>query len=149
MIDACPPIVLDTNVLVAGACRRESSAAYRVLIAVLQSHIPLILTEGIIAEYENVLSRPAIRRLTGLGVREANDLILELISLSQRTQLRFSWRPNLRDEHDNKFVDAAISAGAVIITYNIRDFAGADLRKHGWDAMTPVEFSTRFGLEDG
>ena len=141
-----PQIVLDTNVLVAGACRYERSSAYLLLMAVLNRRIPLMLTEGIIAEYEDVLMRPSVRKLTGLSVKQSSDLILELISLSHQTQLHFSWRPNLLDEADNKFIEAAVAATAIIITYNLRDFAKPDFVKHGWDAMTPIEFTTLYNL---
>lgn len=145
--NACPPIVLDTNVLVAGACRKEGSLAYRVLMAVLDRQIPLMLTEGIVAEYADVLGRQAVRKLTGLTAKQNAELILDLISLSHQTQLHFSWRPNLLDESDNKFIEAAIAATAIIVTYNVRDFAQADLVKHGWDVMTPFEFTTLYDLE--
>jgi putative PIN family toxin of toxin-antitoxin system len=144
----CPPVVLDTNVLVAGACRHEHSAAYRVLMAVLQGPIPIMLTEGVVAEYEDVLSRPSVRQLTGLTPKQSSELVLELISLSHQTQLHFSWRPNLMDEADNKFIEAAIAASAIIVTYNVRDFAKPDLKKHGWEVMTPIDFATLFELEN-
>ena len=141
-----PQIVLDTNVLVAGACRHERSLAYLLLMAVLDRRIPLMLTEGIIAEYEDVLMRPSVRKLTGLTAKQSSDLILELISLSHQTQLHFSWRPNLLDEADNKFIEAAVAATAIIITYNLRDFARPHLVKHGWEAMTPIEFTKLYNL---
>ena len=68
-----PPIVLDTNVVVAGVCRRESTLAYSVLPTVLQRRVPLILTEPIIAEYEVVLSRPGVRTLTRLTPKQNRD----------------------------------------------------------------------------
>lgn len=141
------PIVLDTNVLVAGACRHESSLAYTILMSVLARRVPLMLTEGIIAEYEDVLCRPAIRKLTGLTPKQSHDLVLNLIALSRQTQLRFSWRPNLIDEADNKFIEAAIAGTAIIIIYNLRDFAQRDLPQYGWDVMTPLEFTNRYDLE--
>jgi len=147
MSAASPPIVLDTNVLVAGACRHESSLAYRILMAVLQRRVQLILTEGIIAEYEEVLGRLAVRRLTGLTSTQNGELVLDLIALSLQTQLHFNWRPNLIDEADNKFIEAAISGTAIIITYNTRDFERRDLKKLGWDVMTPLDFTTRYDLE--
>ncbi len=140
-------IVLDTNVLVAGACRHESSLAYQVLMSVLEERTALMLTEGIIAEYEDVLSRPAVRKLTGLTAKQSADLILDLIALSSKIQLQYSWRPNLLDEADNKFIEAAIAGTAIIVTYNVRDFANRDLAKFGWDVMTPLQFTTRYDLE--
>ena len=138
------PIVMDTNVLVAGACRRESSLAYQILLGVLEERFPLILTEPIVREYLDVLARPAVRALTGLSRRQSEELVTDLIALSYRVQLHFSWRPNLPDEGDNKFVDAAIHATAVIVTYKASDFRGADLPQYGWTAMTPREFLARY-----
>ncbi len=129
------------------ACRYEHSAAYRVLLAVLDRRVPIMLTEGIVAEYEDVLSRPGVRQLTGLTIKQNAELVLELISLSHQTQLHFSWRPNLMDEADNKFIEAAIAASAIIVTYNVRDFAKPDLEKHGWEVMTPIELASLFDLE--
>lgn len=52
-----------------------------------------------------------------------------------------------RDEADNKLIEAAVAATAIIITYNVRDFVHADLAKHGWDVMIPNEFNSLFDLE--
>ncbi len=139
-----PPIVMDTNVLVAGACQHESSLAYELLLGVLEERFPVILTEPIVLEYLDVLARPAIRSLTGLDRRQSEELVTDLISLSRKVQLRFSWRPNLRDEGDNKFVEAAVHAAAVIVTYNVRDFRSAELGQHGWTVMTPQQFLARY-----
>lgn len=135
---------MDTNVLVAGACRRESSLAYELLLGVLEERFPLILTESIVLEYFDVLARPRVRALTGLTGRQSEDLVLSLISLSRQVQLRFSWRPNLLDERDNKFVEAAIHAAAVIVTYNARDYRSPDLKPHRWTVMLPKEFLARY-----
>ena len=143
-----PPIVLDTNVLVAGACRHPTSLAYKILIAVLKKRVPLMLTEAIIAEYADVLGRQKVRGLTGLVPKQNADLILELVSLSYQTQLHFCWRPNLVDDTDDKFIEAAIAGTAIIVTYNVRDFARRDLTKHGWEVMTPLEFTTLYDLDD-
>ena len=138
------PIVMDTNVLVAGACRHESSLAYELLLGVFEERYPIILTEPIVLEYLDVLARPSIRALTGLPRRQSEDLVADLMALSRKVQLRFSWRPNLRDEGDNKFVEAAIHATAVIVTYNVSDFHSPGLTPHGWTVMTPQEFLARY-----
>ena len=49
-----------------------------------------------------------------------------------------------RDESDNKFVDAAIRASAIIATYNARHFDSPDLPRHGWALMRPREFVARY-----
>ena len=139
-----PPVVLDTNVLVAGACRRKGSSAYQVLMGVLDGAFPVIMTEPIALEYLGVLSRPRVRELTGLSRRECEELVADLISLSKKVQVRFSWRPNLQDEGDNKFVEAAIHTAAVIVTRNVSDFERSDLARHGWNVLTPPEFLARY-----
>lgn len=143
-----PPIVMDTNVVVAGACRREDSFAHRVLMGVLEKRVPLMLTEAIALEYLDVVQRPRVLKLMKLDLSEAADLVTALIAVSREVQIGFSWRPNLTDEADNKFVEAAISAAAIIVTYNLRHFAAGDLMRHGWDVMTPAEFVTRYFGEE-
>ena len=139
-----PPIVMDTNVLVAGACRHEGSPAYHILLAVLRGQVPLMLTQTIALEYLDVLLRPRVRVVTGLNLKQAGDLVTDLIALSHAVQINFAWRPNLVDEGDNKFIEAAIHAGATIITYNRRDYEAGDLQPYGWSIMSPQEFATRY-----
>jgi len=139
-----PPIVMDTNVLVAGACRHEGSPAYQVLLAVLNQRVPLMMTEAIALEYLDVLQRPRVLAITGLTHEQSADLVTDLIGLSHEVQINFAWRPNLTDERDNKFVEAAIHATATIITYNQRDFVCGDLQPFGWSVMNPQEFVTRY-----
>ncbi len=138
-----PPIVMDTNVLVAGACRNESSSGYRVLLGILQKEIPLMLTPSIALEYLDVLQRPRVLALTTLSHSQSADLVADLIALSRQVQLHFSWRPNLRDESDNKFLEAAIH-GAAIVTYNVRHFRLTDAPRLGWRLMRPREFVVRY-----
>jgi predicted nucleic acid-binding protein len=82
--------------------------------------------------------------MTGLNHAQSADLVTDLIALSHQIQLHFSWRPNLRDESDNKFVEAAIHAAAIIVTYNINHFREADLPQCGGRAMIPQELVTRY-----
>jgi predicted nucleic acid-binding protein len=119
------------------------------LCGVLSGQVPLILTPAIALEYEDVLVRPAVLKLTGLSQEESIDLVTDLMALSLRMQTRFSWRPNLRDEGDNKFVNAAVHAAAIIVTYNDADYRDGDLVRHGWVAMSPAEFLTRYEIKEG
>ena len=135
---------MDTNVLVAGACRREGSQAYRVVMGVLRREIPLILSAAIVGEYLDVLQRPGVLRLTKLNHSQSADLVAALVALSREVQIHFNWRPNLRDESDNKFVDAAIHAAATVVTYNTRHFDSPDLPRRGWALMRPRDVVVRF-----
>ena len=139
---------MDTNVLVAGACRRSGSLAYRILTGVLRGDVPLILTPSIALEYQDVLLRPGVLALTKLTHAESVDLVTALIARSYHVQRSFHWRPNLLDESDNKFVEAAIHGAATIITYNIAHYRAPDMAPYGWAAMTPREFLLRYPIEE-
>ncbi len=50
------------------------------------------------------------------------------------------WRPNLKDENDNFLVELAVVSGAeAIITYNIKNFKGAEL-VFAYKITTPENF---------
>jgi predicted nucleic acid-binding protein len=102
------------------------------------------LTQPIALEYLDVLQRPRVQALTGLTHRQSAELVTDLVALSHEAQVNFVWRPNLADERDNKFVEAAIHTGATIVTYNERDFATGDLPRFGWSVMNAQEFVTRY-----
>ena len=106
--------------------------------------MPLMLTAAIALEYLDVLQRPRVAAVTGLSLEQSALLITDLIALSHEVQIDFAWRPNLLDESDNKFVEAALHAGATIVTYNERDFLLGDLARFGYSVMTPQEFATRY-----
>lgn len=111
---------------------------------VLRREIPLMLTASIALEYHEVLQRQAIMKLTGLDHEQSSELITTLVALSREVQIHFTWRPNLMDESDNKFVEAAIHTGATIVTYNTSDYAAPDMPQFGWHSMTPQQFVERY-----
>jgi putative PIN family toxin of toxin-antitoxin system len=138
-----PPVVLDTNVLVAGACRRAGSMAFHIVDAILQERVPLVLTPAIALEYQDVLLRPRVLALTRLTHEQSVDLVTLLIALARKVHVSFQWRPNLQDESDNKFVEAAVHGAATIVTYDLMHYGAPDLTPHGWAVMTPREFLLR------
>jgi putative PIN family toxin of toxin-antitoxin system len=73
------PVVVDTNVVVAGLLsKREHSPVARVLDAMLAGAIPFVLSEALIAEYRAVLLRPSIRKAHGLANGEIETILVEL-----------------------------------------------------------------------
>jgi predicted nucleic acid-binding protein len=103
-----------------------------------------MLTQSIALEHLDVLQRPRIQAVTGLTHKQSAELVTDLIGFSREVQINFVWRPNLADERDNKFVEAAIHTGATIVTCNERDFATGDLRRFGWSVMNAQEFAARY-----
>ena len=62
-----------------------------------------------------------------------------------RQPVIFLWRPMLRDPNDDMVLELAVAAQcAAVVTYNTRDFAGAD--RFGVAVWTPVELLRKVGL---
>lgn len=140
MLEKTPLVVLDTNVLVAGLCRRENSPSYKILRHIQQGDIPLALTPKLYLEYEAVLKREKIRQLIDVSINEVNLTLDALLAIAQRSDAHYLWRPNLLDEGDNFVLESAIASGAVIITKNIRDFRSGELKFPELVILTPRQF---------
>jgi len=90
------------------------------------------------------LLRPKTLRETGLS-REDTEKVLDFIALvGAATPIDYLWRPNLRDETDNMFVELAVASGSdYLITRNTRDYSlGSDLLFDSFSVATPSEFLT-------
>lgn len=135
-----PLVVLDTNVLVAGLCRREDSPSYKILRNIQTENISLVLTHKLYLEYESVLYREKIRQLIDATEEEVAIVLDALVALAQRSDVFYLWRPNLLDEGDNFIVEIAISTGAVLITKNVKDFQFGELKFPDLTIMTPAQF---------
>lgn len=132
--------VLDTNVLVSGLARYEASATSAV-VRTMGSEWDLAITPAIFLEYEDVLHREAVRRLTGLSMTEIKQVLNYIADVGLRTCVFSSWRPNLVDEGDDKFVDCAVAARAdYLITGNVRHYRYMQLGPFEFDVVTPREF---------
>ncbi|KAA6187915.1 PIN domain-containing protein [Thiohalocapsa marina] len=52
----------------------------------------------------------------------------------------FSWRPNLPDEADNHLIELALAGqAAAIVTHNVRDLAGGELRLGSLRVISPAQ----------
>lgn len=71
--------VIDTNVIVAGLITRDAaSPVAQVLDGMLAAAFPYALSDALLAEYGQVLARPAIARLHGLTSEEIELLLTDL-----------------------------------------------------------------------
>jgi len=139
-LDRAPLVVLDTNVLVAGLCRRQNSPSYRILQQIQQEIIPLTLTHKLYLEYESVLTRNKILALIKSRREEVDVILNALVALAQKSQTYYLWRPNLTDENDNFIVEAAVTTGGVIVTKKLADFRGGELKFPELLVLSPQQY---------
>ena len=63
----------------------------------------------------------------GLSESDVTDVVDALCALAKHQSIYFLWRPYLRDRKDEMVLELAVAAGCgYIVTYNQRDFGGAD-----------------------
>lgn len=142
-IHMVPTVVIDTNVFVS-ACL-GSGPANAVLGACVSGKCRPLVGPALLAEYEDVLSRPSLWQESPLSAPERSELLDILIAESLWTRVYFSWRPNLPDEADNHLIELAVAGGAAfIVTRNLRDLARGELQFPGLRVVDPVTFLKEF-----
>lgn len=130
-------IVLDTNIIVA-ACK-GSFFANRLLYQCFEGKFIPLVSNTLLAEYEDVVNRDEIFEKSKLNLQERNDLLDDILSISQWIEIYYMWRPNLRDEGDNFLIELAIAGNAkYIVSRNLRDFNQAQLNfNHSFTVVLP------------
>ena len=132
-------VVIDTNVF-AGALLGSTGYNRRVIRACLSGRLKPLMGQALFLEYEDVLNRRSLFRTSPLSRQERQELFAAFLSVCEWVQISFSWRPNLPDEADNQIVELAVAGGAAtIVTNNLRDFQGADLRFPDLRMVAPRE----------
>lgn len=128
-------VVLDTNVLYAGLYSSRG-ASFRVLRAIEQEKIRLVISATLLFEYEDVLRRN--RTTLRLSVKQIEDLLDGLCQRSDHQKIYFLWRPILPDSNDDHVLELAVASQVnTIVTFNTRDFVGAE--EFGIRVRTPKE----------
>lgn len=121
-------VVVDTNVIVS-ALLSGGGAPRDVLRLCLNKKITPLFGAALFTEYEDVLAREKLFSRSPLSKRERTVLLDAVLNVGLWVSIYYLWRPNLRDEDDNHLVELALAGGADwIITANLKDFRGAELR---------------------
>lgn len=132
-------IVVDTNVFV-GVCL-GTGASNEVVASCLRGEHMALMGAALLSEYEDVLGRAELFQKCGLTASEREELLDIFLSTCRWTRIYFGWRPNLPDEGDNHLVELAVAGGAKrIITRNLRDLRGRELKFPELVAVTPEHF---------
>lgn len=137
-------VTLDTNVLVAGL-RSRNGASFRVLSQWLRGDFVACASVPLWLEYEATLKRAdmaIVLRLSGDDV----DALLDAWAVHVvPVELRFLWRPQLRDPKDEMVLETALNGRAdALVTFNRADFDKA-ARRFGLTLWRPQELLARLG----
>ena len=117
--------VLDTDVVVT-ALRSRTGASWQLVDRALKEEFTLLLSVPLVLEYEAVCTREEHRTVHRLSVAEVNEVINALAIVAESVQIRFLWRPLLRDPTDDMVLETAVNGRAdLLVTFNQRDFSAA------------------------
>ena len=134
-------VVIDTNVILA-ALRSRRGASFRLLSMLGRKDFEINVSVPLVLEYEDAAKRMA--REAGLTHADIDDVLDYICRVANRRQIFFLWRPYLKDSHDDLVLEVAVEANCdFIITYNVRDFLGAE--HFGVRIVTPKEFLQTIG----
>ena len=132
-------VVIDTNVFV-GACMGVG-ASNAVVRACLEHRLVPLMGVALLTEFEATLSRDELFAKSRLDAAERSMLLDTFLALCEWTRVYFLWRPNLKDESDNHLIELAVAGDAdVVVTRNLRDLRGAELRFEPLRILSPEDF---------
>ncbi|MBW8028274.1 MAG: putative toxin-antitoxin system toxin component, PIN family [Ferrovum sp.] len=122
--------VIDTNILVS-ALLTPSGVPAQLIAAIRTQALTPVISESIISEYTNVLSRPKFGFASNRTARLLEDMKgLALFLKPQPIPLQ-----DLPDPDDTPFIAAALTADCVIITGNRKHYPP----KTGIEVLSPAE----------
>ena len=131
-------VTVDTNVLYQ-SLYSSSGASHAILRLVRSGEIRLALSVPVFEEYQDVLNRRTTRKELGLSSGDIRSILDFVVLVGTETSTSYLWRPNLKDENDNMFVELAIASGSeYLVTQNTRDYTvGNELRFDSFRIVTP------------
>jgi len=108
-------VVLDTNVLLVTISSR--SKYYFIYEKLVEDKYDLFVTNGILMEYEEVISQKYNSPVAGNVIKSL--LILPIVI---KTPIYFNWNLINEDADDNKFVDCVINSNSHLLVTNDKHF---------------------------
>lgn len=96
------------------------------------------VSDALAYEYVAVLSR----RLSARRWQEVQPVLGALLEKARFVVTYYTWRPISPDPADKHVIDCAMNGGAIVVTYNRKDFRLAESTL-GLRVMTPLELITR------
>jgi putative PIN family toxin of toxin-antitoxin system len=131
-------VVLDTNIVVSAFLSKrkgyDHSPSRQILNLVIAGRISACACDEILSEYKEVLSRPQFNfRPKDVAV------FIENLKATAFMVTPVPSENDMTDEDDRVFLDTAQTAGALLVTGNIRHFPESDA------VLTPAGFLARMG----
>ncbi len=129
-------VVIDTCI-VYSALRSALGASYSIIRSLPDRRFQPLVSTPLFLEYEEVLLRP--NQFPHLTVQDINDFLDFLAVSCEPCRINYLWRPFLPDPDDDLVLELAVSGQAEgIVTYNLKDFAGAE--RFGIRVLSPARF---------
>ena len=125
-------IILDTNIIISAALSPDGNPAKIIDLITSNEDYTIYYNDEIIAEYNEVLSRPHFY----ISIDNQKRIINEIINTGINYKSAKSTMP-MKDEDDRIFYDTALETGALLITGNKKHFPN-DLF-----ILTPSEFLSK------
>jgi putative PIN family toxin of toxin-antitoxin system len=134
-------LVIDTNVVVSGL-RSRVGASFRVLSLLGSNGFTPVVSVPLVVEYEKTLCDPRLR--VPFTPKEIELYLNYFCLVSDCRMIHYLWRPFLTDQKDDMVLEAAVSGQCrYVVTFNIKDFAGAD--RFAVEPIRPKDFLVRIG----
>lgn len=126
-------VVLDTNVIVSAGIKPGGAPAKLVMDWVLEGHLQLVTCPWIVKEYREVARREKFSRY-GFPPQWIEFVIDESLHLPDPDP----WPHPVPDPKDAAFLALALTAGAWLITGNLKRYAEAD--RFGVTVLSPAAY---------
>ena len=86
----------------------------------------MLASVPVMLEYEGVLTRPEHLLASGLDRKEMGSVLDSVASVVEPVDMRFLWRPSLKDPADEMVLETAVNGRAHrLLTFNKRHFSEA------------------------
>lgn len=133
--------VIDTNIVYAGL-RSRNGTSFKVLQSLLRTKFQPCVSVPLILEYQQILVGK--QSDLALSISEIEDVLDYLCLVGHKQEVFYLWRPILRDPKDDMVLELAVAAESeYIVTYNARDFKGAE--RFDVSIVPPLDFLKAIG----
>jgi putative PIN family toxin of toxin-antitoxin system len=113
-------LVLDTDVF-AAAVRSDRGASRQIILAAFDRRIQVLVSVPLVLEYEAVLTRPQLLKDVAMTIGEAGSVLDAILATAVPVEMRFLWRPQLKDPADEMVLETAVNGSAdYLATFNLR-----------------------------